>query len=250
MSTANPDGSEVVDRLFQHTYVINLEHRTDRWASVSRQLRCLGVERFRRFSAVTPERAEREAPAWVEALMAFFCGRGLRPADAHARALATCACGLSHLSVVAEAAARGLRQVMILEDDAVFTRDTVKRLAAVWGSVREVAPDALYLGGSFWRGQRFPLLAEGLFRLTRVKSAHAYLVTNRLFSDLLGQAGPSGLPIDWYYAFHLQEQWRVAGIMPPVAYQAPGYSDIEGAYERKLTRLRQRLYHRFLRRFF
>jgi hypothetical protein len=87
---------------FDAIYGINLDRESQRWESLVLQCKALGIDhRLSRFSAIdTPVRPD--------------VGRAL-----------------SHRAVVAEASWRGLNNVLVLEDDIVFSRDAAGALTRV-----------------------------------------------------------------------------------------------------------------------
>ena len=136
---------------FDAIYCINLDRETGRWESVMRQGKALGIDhRIRRFAAI-------ETP------------------DSH-----HIGCGLSHRAVVAEAKWLGLRNVLVLEDDVLFSRQITDVLAKSLAELAEREWRLLYLGGQRWGrtlpeapGCRFLQTAHGLTCLHAVAYHHA-----------------------------------------------------------------------------
>src|SRR5271165_1348291 len=84
---------------FPEIYVINLDHRTDRWNSIRNLCHDCGLDPVR-FSAV------QASPGWI-------------------------GCGLSHQAIVKIAKERQLPWVLILEDDAAFTSYSINRFRSL-----------------------------------------------------------------------------------------------------------------------
>ena len=103
---------------FDAIYCINLDRETGRWESVMRQGEALGIDqRIRRFAAIeTPD----------------------RPHIGHT---------LSHRAVVAEAKWLGLKNVLVLEDDVCFSRQTGNELSQSLVELDGQEWGLLYLGG-------------------------------------------------------------------------------------------------------
>jgi hypothetical protein len=130
---------------FDAIYCINLDRETERWESVMRQARALGIDhRIRRFPAIET------------------------PHNHHI------GCGLSHRAIIAEAKWQGLRNVLTLEDDIVFAKDIADVLARSLAELTEREWQLLYLGGHRW-GQTFPLAPGCRFLQTaqRLTCLHA-----------------------------------------------------------------------------
>jgi hypothetical protein len=115
---------------FDAIYCINLDSATGRWKAMERRLQCLGIaHRVRRFSAIeTPE--------------SHHIG-----------------CALSHRAIVERAERMGWRNVLVIEDDAIFLEDTLDHLRRSVGELVTQDWNVFHLGGHRW-GRDFPK-AEG-----------------------------------------------------------------------------------------
>ena len=152
---------------FDAIYCINLDHETGRWESVMRQCKALGIDhRIRRFAAI-------DTPT----------SRGIGRA-------------LSHRAVVAEAKWQGLDNVLVLEDDVVFSRRTADVLAQSLAELREREWRLLSLGGSCGdrafpgaSGDRFLQTAQGSMSLHAV--AYHHTVYDQILTEV--PATPTGM---------------------------------------------------------
>jgi hypothetical protein len=186
---------------FDAIYCINLDRETGRWESVMRQARVLGIERrIRRFAAVET------------------------PHDHHV------GCGLSHRAIVAEAKWLGLQNVLVLEDDVLFSRRTADVLAQSLTELAERDWRLLYLGG-YRGGRTFPTAPGCRFLQTAhsLTSLPAVAYHQTVYDQILADvpATPTAMAlwlnthrgIDQYYAH------RFAGTIlvtcPSVATQPP-----------------------------
>ena len=135
---------------FDAIYCINLDHETGRWESVMHQCKALGIDhRIRRFAAI-------DTPT----------SRGIGRA-------------LSHRAVVAEAKWQGLDNVLVLEDDVVFARQTEDVLAQSLAELREREWRLLSFGGRCGdrtfpgpSGERFLQATRGAISLHAVAYHH------------------------------------------------------------------------------
>ena len=170
---------------FDAIYCINLDRETGRWESVMRQSKALGIDhRVRRFAAI-------ETP--------------------HSHHIG---CALSHRAIVAEAQWLGLRNVLVLEDDVLFSRQTVDVLAQSLAELAGQSWSLLHLGGHrgggalpFAPGGQFLQAARGLTGL------HAVAYHCSAYARILAEvpATPTAMArwlrahqgIDHYYALHL-----------------------------------------------
>jgi hypothetical protein len=135
---------------FDAIYCINLDHETGRWESVMHQCKALGIDhRIRRFAAI-------DTPTF----------RGIGRA-------------LSHRAVVAEAKWQGLNNVLVLEDDVIFARQTEDVLGQSLAELREREWRLLSFGGRCGdrafpgpSGERFLQATQGAMSLHVVAYHH------------------------------------------------------------------------------
>ncbi len=117
-------------------YCINLDSQPNKWDKVLEQAKVLKIDhRIRRFSAI--ETAENHHIG----------------------------CALSHREIVQTAHDQGFKNVLVLEDDVIFSTDVLKTLERCLIEIKTIAWDLLFLGGHCW-GVKYPLLANSTF--TRV----------------------------------------------------------------------------------
>lgn len=142
---------------FDAIFCINLDSETVRWSEMSERFGQLGIEKLvSRLPAVaTPENHH-------------------------------IGCALSHRSVIRQARQRGLSNVLVFEDDAVFRADIDSLLPDVLDELDDVEWDILFLGGRCW-GKRFDLLPgkKTLERAYRVTCGHAIAYNHTIFDRLL-----------------------------------------------------------------
>ena len=172
---------------FDAIYCINLAEETGRWKEVSARFARLGIaHRVQRFEAI------------------------------HTQPNQHVGCGLSHRAVVAEARHLGLANVLVFEDDVLFTCDAISGLETALRELRGLEWSMLYLGACRWR-QEYPRV-EGATRLAKagaVTCAHAVAYHQSIYNRILSEvpAGIAGMEewlkthhgIDQYYAFNLTE---------------------------------------------
>jgi GR25 family glycosyltransferase involved in LPS biosynthesis len=182
---------------FDKIYVINLDRRLDRWESVSKQLKDLNVE-FTRVSAVDGKALE--IPGWQ-------------------------ACTMSHRKVLQEAQDIGLNNVLIFEDDVVFTKDFSERLSKAIAELPEDW-DIFYLGASFHKTT--VQISSQLSRADETYCNHAIGI-NKSTIDLLLKKVSENDVIDKVIA-SLQSQIKAYAITPSICVQYANHSDIQEKY--------------------
>ncbi len=146
-------------------------------------------------------------------------------------------CGLSHVGVLELAIKRGLKQVLVLEDDAVIV--DLDRLKRVLEQASKMDFDVLSLSHNSLTtrvrkdGAQPP---EGLVRAEEMQTTAAYLVRGHYMPKLLQtfrksvqglrkEGNKSKFAIDIFWK-KLQKSDRWLCTNPSVIYQRPGYSDI------------------------
>ena len=172
---------------FDAIYCINLARETARWREVTARFTRLGIlHRVRRFEAI--------------------------PAQPNHHI----GCGLSHRAVVEEASRHGLENLLVLEDDVVFTTDVIEGLQTALQELRGREWKMLYLGACRWH-QDFPPLpgANRLAKAGSVTCTHAVAYHRSIYDRILRDAPGTyaGMEawlqthrgIDQYYAFSINE---------------------------------------------
>jgi GR25 family glycosyltransferase involved in LPS biosynthesis len=143
-----------------------------------------------------------------------------RPAGAYG-------CLLSHLEVVREARTRGVREVLIFEDDVVFDdqfdakfRDYIDQLPPDW--------DMLFFGALH---KDEPIsVADNIARITKANSTYAYAIKHTAFDAFIELNARAETVLD-HNSFVLQRQFNCYCFMPNLAWVETGYSDAQNKVE-------------------
>jgi len=185
---------------FPNIFIINLDDRLDRWTVINDLCIECGLS-AQRISAV------RASPGWV-------------------------GCGLSHLKCIEIAKEQKLPWVLILEDDAQFSSNTIDRFRNLLPYLWENRHDWEKFSGG-------PTFAPD-FNACCLDIHHQVVYANGLTThfDLIHEGGYEkvlqwkpefGIPIDVYY-YHLARTrggFRCVCTYPHVATQRPSISDVE-----------------------
>lgn len=111
---------------FDKSYIINLPERLDRRTAMKKELKMLGLF----------ESSER---------VVFF--PAIRPSDkGDFPSIGSRGCFLSHLAVLKEAKRQNVNNLLIMEDDLLFTRFLIKKQDVVVNELQHLAWDFVYLG--------------------------------------------------------------------------------------------------------
>lgn len=227
--------------LFDAAYVINLDTRADRWEKMQLTLNKVQLT-AERFSAISiADLGASQPPVALKDFLHRVDGE--RP-DAERKLLGTWACMQSHLAVIRQAKERHCQAVLILEDDCEFEPYTQRVLAEVTQQLKGVDWDLLYLGGTFKKGGEKIKSSRNLFKISRVRLTHAYIVKSTLYDRILAEAPSSGLPLDWYYSEVLSKSVQTFMVDPLITHQrAHDLSDIESVEKVKKFKLRKKIKH-------
>lgn len=194
--------------LFQHTFFINLESRTDRLEQVREELSKMGIEGER-----------------INAVKAKVGGIG---------------CTLSHIRCLEEAKKRGYKQVFICEDDIKFTDpDRFKAQLEKFAENPEIQWDVLLVGANVV--PPYHAIEDYCVRVFNAQTTTGYIVKCGMYDVLLetfkescqlqmknpGQPGVSNpYAIDiWWKRLQPQYFWYI--ITPLTVTQRESYSEIE-----------------------
>ena len=144
---------------FEGIYCISLDRQTERWEAVMKRFEKLGIaEAVRRFPAIET------------------------PSNHHI------GCALSHRAILAEARQRGLKNVLVFEDDVMFSPHALEELAANLAELEHRPWITLYLGGHRW-GRTFEK-APGCRHLEIARGAtctHAIAYHSSVYERILAE---------------------------------------------------------------
>lgn len=214
--------TSVFGDMFDRVVVINLDRRPDRMSSMAKQLALLGIS-YQRFAAIDGKNRQVEAE-WRASLGGqpqpgdparpvrdwrdFYLGDkphasrvAFFEATRRERAIATAGAWglfLSMRAVMRKAAADGVESLLILEDDALFHRDTIE----LWPRLRSELPrdwQILQLGAmqTHWDDPWITWVSQHLYRCNGSSfAAHATALRRPALKAVLERAGTPDLPFD------------------------------------------------------
>jgi GR25 family glycosyltransferase involved in LPS biosynthesis len=212
--------------MFDRTFVINLDRRPDRWEQFQQRLR----ERFDGgWPFASPERHPAIDGEACE-IPAYFRG----PVGAWG-------CLQTHLRLWKRQIAEGWDSILILEDDAVFSRDAMQ----VMQETMEAMPpewEQIYFGGQHFHTDQMPpesLIHQKLVRCRCVNRTHAYAIRLSFTAAITDYIEHSPWPSN--YALHhvdyrlgdLHDSHRVYAPWRFCIGQARGISDVKIAQRRR-----------------
>ena len=199
-------------------YVINLDSRTDRWDTIQREWK--NAFQLTRVSAV------KESPGWV-------------------------GCALSHIKVCEEAKARGDPFVLAWEDDCTPRNRHPRAIKALWDEVLPTltqhrdkwdivlgATSAAYKGATWNRLLSTPNVK--VYDLPHGFTAHWILYNDSSYDKMIDWTTVRDPQIDVY----MYQHFHIKVVMPFLAEQTSGFSDIESSdvdYQHMFRRTEEQL---------
>ena len=225
--------AQIFNTFFDKIFVINLDHRTDRWNSIKKEFEEMGITNYERYSAVKPQFVQLPKE-WYSRLVSpqrfVILGKN-EQGQILARYNQDYICGsigckLSHYGIIKLAKERGYKNFLVFEDDVLFNitkdevykilQDAIKNLPTNW--------DMLYLSGNHMR----PLtqITENLHRVSGTLTTHAYAMNSSIYDFALENMLNSGIEIDNYYWENIQTRGNSYTVKPTIVRQGAGYSDV------------------------
>lgn len=194
--------------VFDEIVCINRDSRTDRWADCERVFAAheITVTRISAFEGSAFNLQEFLTPTFLRdpTIVGVF------------------GCNMSHLFAVKYAQQKGLRNILILEDDVEFRDDLAGQLTLV---ARELPADwdMLYFSGN----HRAPpvRVSPHIFRLVNSVATHAYAVNAKAYVPVLNALCRFVNAPDTNYV-PIQPHIKAYLAYPHLAWQRPGYSDL------------------------
>jgi hypothetical protein len=181
---------------FDAIYVINLDSRPDRLTRVMSSFADLGIsDRVERFPGIVPTE-----------------GSG------------ALGCLMSHVAIIEQAKTKGLKNVLIFEDDVQFL------------NIESIAPAVEQLSTKKWAlyylgyNSHSPLnkVTPNLLKLAKCYSTHAIAYNSSIFDLIIASFDSKKIKlIDVWLSENVQSRFNCLGNYPIAATQFSNYSDIE-----------------------
>ena len=208
---------DFVDKIF----IINLEHRTDRWSSISNQLERLNIKNYERFPGYIYNNKD---------VVKYVSGN--------------IGCLISHFLVNKLSIERGYKRILILEDDCKLLEEDYGRykFTRAFNFLEDCGFDMFYLGATFHKYDIKPI-NEYVDQINQCCATHAIITDVNIICDMFrtryttiddivnfstrSDADTSMYTIDGTYgSFNL----RRFVTNPILAIQIPSHSDITGYF--------------------
>lgn len=208
------DGVSLLNRVTDEVYCINLDRRTDRWASVSEEFRRHGISATR-WSAVDGQKLS--GP--------FSMRHSDMPGD---RIRGAVGCLRSHRGALQDAWSKGHQTVCVFEDDVVLQPDFNDRLARALQDV-PTNWDMLYLG-CHWHGLPEPVQVRGMIHRLRCFGVFGVMMRRNAIKRVLSITQAEEVPLDNYLYSSVQPGMQVYAVIPFLVKVSEDFSDIAGQF--------------------
>jgi GR25 family glycosyltransferase involved in LPS biosynthesis len=203
-------------KFWDYVYVINLEHRTDRWESISKLAEDAGLE-INRWDAFKSADVDLDIHRIGNRVKKQSC----------------IACTLSHFEIYKDALSKGYDRILVLEDDADIPVDLHEQLESFFNknSLHNLPYDLIYLGcaDKYVSAQISETLAISQYSLL----THALLFSKEGMEKVLNvvntkDEGKCRMTIDVFLAESLQPFDKTYQAVPSIVKTIPSHSDIAG----------------------
>jgi hypothetical protein len=201
-------------KFWDTVYVINLEHRTDRWESITKMAEAAGLQ-INRWNAVKAADIDLEKHRI-----------GIR-----VKKQSCIACTLSHFEIYRDALSKGYKKVLVLEDDAVIPPDLYEQVEAFFTNSGLKEFDLVYFGAA----DKYPSapINEYMSLSQYTLLTHAMLFTREGLQKAIDvvdtqDEGKCRMTIDVFLAENLQPLNGTYQVVPWIITTIPSVSDIAG----------------------
>ena len=193
-----------IHTFFDGVFCVNMDKRPDRWKQAQTEFKKIGIEdEVTRFTGI-------EHPN------------------------GNLGCCLSHLALIKKCKEGNFRNVLIFEDDVLFTETDVPRLAAAFDDLNDIGSwDIFYIGVTMCptRGN-FLRITDRVLKTNFAYTTHAYAVNAQAFDPMIeawshNVESDNPRPVDVVLDEHVVRGRGQSFVMDPIyAIQQPGVSDI------------------------
>ena len=215
-----------INTFFDKIFVINLDHRKDRWNESLKLFEKYHISNYERISAVKP--------IYKDIPKKYYSNLVVNQTEWYVTGAV--GCKLSHLKVIKLAKERNYKNFLVLEDDFSIDKDNFEDIIQKVISEINIIPewDMIYLGGNnLIKPNKIKYYAdekEGIFQYihvpTKINTTHAYAMNSSIFDKCIEEIENCSTEIDDYYKRNIQNKMKVYCVYPSLMKQRKSVSDI------------------------
>ena len=207
------------------TYIINMEHRTDRKENIIKQLAKVNITDFAFFKGIkaTPEQMQQWNPNYLNPLPSWYHG----PPQPYR--LGAFGCMMRHIHIIKHAYEQNYNYILILEDDTEFLFDIpFEEKMKEYAILDQIDFGIFYLVGNnkFMGGRMIRPLQNNIYATRGTATTGSYIISRKAMKLVLDTINHYPREIDIYYIEVIQQKMPCFVLIPPIAKQIVSHSDI------------------------
>lgn len=203
---------------FGNVYVINLARRTDRMENAKKQCDKIGID-FQRWEAIDAQRLSFTNPE-------MFMEKFREPLNLINRFTLGCyALRETFCDILRDALKNGYENVLILEDDIVFSDDAMEIMEKAIG---QLPNDWEYVNFGGYHFKKPTAYTENLVKVNGIWHAQCLLISKKALVQTLHDVENNFRPADLTIGMDLSKKGHFYAPIPQVAFQLTNKSDITG----------------------
>jgi len=209
-----------MDTLSDRIFVINLKERIDRYERFTNEFTREGITNWERFDAI---RYDPKIHGYESEFNNF-----LKDHDKSEHYLKSAfGCMLSHYTIIKIAKERGYNNVIILEDDFIFTQGWKDNLNKCLADLEKMPWLFFYFHMGYYSQNAYINVTENLVCPRQGLGTTGYVVKKEMFDFLLDNMLKYGKQIDVFYFQKIQNSGIVLAAKNNIIIQGESWSDIE-----------------------
>lgn len=218
-----------MNQTFDKIVYINLDESTERKEEIEKQFNLINLN-VERYSAVNGKKLEN--PLTLTRKGRVFMNLG------------EVGCLMSHLNIIKQAKQEQLKNILIMEDDLLFRKDTNEIFDRLWQKVPDDWDVIYFTGNHRWEyGPLKPTQkdgktihdgrdqTEGIYRVTRMLTTGMYAVNSKVYDKLISSLENYTECVDNHLCMLQRDtSLNFYTFRPYLCVQKPGYSIVRGGY--------------------
>ncbi len=205
----------MLNKYFDHCYLINLEERYDRLARAAANCSMIGLT-FERFPAVSYTTVDeiKDCKTIVDEVVKR--DHWTKGAVALIR---------TTVEIIKDAKAKGYKSILILEDDVEFKQDIGQIVSQEWKNIPEDWEMIQFAG---LHTKPYNIITNNLAQTTGSECLHAYAINENIYDLFMDLIKDEDKPLDHYSAYDIQPRGKSFCFCPNLVHQYPSFSNIVG----------------------